>query len=161
MECSLLYKHCCNRSTSLVKLSLDDDTSCLSVRICLELKHICCEKYHLKEIVDTFLSMCRYRAEYCRTAPVLWDELILCKLLLNSLYIGAFLINLVDRYYDLDSGSLCMVYSLDSLWHNTIIGSYNKYCYICTLCTTHTHCCERLMSRSIKECDGLAIYIYN
>ena len=77
MECSFLYKHCGNRTTALVKLRLDYETSCISVRISLELENLCCEKNHLKEIVDTLLSMCRYRTEYCASAPILRDKLIL------------------------------------------------------------------------------------
>ena len=99
MECSFLYKHCGNRTTAFIKLCLDYETSCVSIRISLELEHLCCEtfvacdsekeakafsdtyiseeKNHLKEIVDTLLSMCRYRTEYCASTPILRDKLIL------------------------------------------------------------------------------------
>ena len=161
MECSFLYKHCGNRTTAFIKLCFNYETSCVSIRISLELEHLCCEKNHLKEIVDTLLSMCRYRTEYCASAPILRDKLILWELLLNLVDIGTWLIYLVDCNDNLNTCCLCMVYCLNSLRHYTIICSNNKDCDISRVCTTHTHCCKCLMSRCIKECDVLAIDWYN
>ena len=54
---------------------------------------------------------------------------------------------MVDRFY--------------CLRHNTIICCYYKNSDICRTCSTHTHCCERLMSWSIQECDLLSVDFYN
>ena len=54
-----------------------------------------------------------------------------------------------------------MVDSLNSLWHDTVICCDNKDCDICRTCSTHTHCCKRLMSRCVQECDFFSIYLYN
>ena len=53
-----------------------------------------------------------------------------------------------------------MVNSFNCLWHYTIICSYNKNSNICSLSTTHSHSCKCFMTRSIKECNKITIYIY-
>ena len=54
-----------------------------------------------------------------------------------------------------------MVNRFYCLRHNTIVCCYYENCDICRACSTHTHCCERLMSRSIQECDLLSVDFYN
>ena len=86
---------------------------------------------HLQKVINTFLCMCRYRTEDCRTAPVLWYELVFHQLLLYTVDIRTFLINFIDCNNDLDASCFRMVDCLYGLWHNTIIGCNYKDCNIC------------------------------
>ena len=152
MKSTFLYKDCCHRTTASVKLCLDNNTSCISVRISFKLMYLCCKKNHLEKFINTFLSMCRYRYKYCRTAPVFCNKTIFCKFLLNFFNICIRLINLIYCYDNFNISCLCMVNSLYCLWHNTIICCYYKNSNICCLCTTHSHSCKCLMTRCIKKC---------
>ena len=131
MQSTLLYQNGCNRTTSLIKLCLDDNTTCLPVLVCLELQDLSGQDDHLQKVINTFLCMCRYRTEDCRTAPVLWYELVFHQLLLYTVDIRTFLINFIDCNNDLDAGCFRMVDCLYGLWHNTIIGCNYKDCNIC------------------------------
>ena len=48
-ESTILYKNCCDRSTTLVKLRLDNSTSCMAVGISLKLLHFSGKKYHFQK----------------------------------------------------------------------------------------------------------------
>ncbi len=130
MKCTLLYKNCGYSTAALIKLCLNNKTTSITVRISFKLKNFCCKKNHLKQGIDTLLSMGRYWNKYSTSTPILRNKLILRKLLLNSVNISIWLIYLVNSYNNLYSSRLCMVNSLNSLWHNTIICSNNKYSYI-------------------------------
>ena len=54
-----------------------------------------------------------------------------------------------------------MIYCLTCLWHNAIICSNNNNYNIGDLGTPGTHCCKCLVTRSVKECDNLAIFKLN
>ncbi len=54
-----------------------------------------------------------------------------------------------------------MVYSFDCLRHYTVVCGYYEYSDICRIRTTHTHGCESLMSRCIKESDLPAVDAYD
>ena len=105
--------------------------------------------------------MCRYRNEDGAAAPVLRNQFVLDKLLFYLLDIGTRLIDLVDRYDDLNTCCLRMVDRLDGLRHNTVICCNNEDCNISGFCTTHTHCGKCLMSRRIEECDLLSVDLYH
>ena len=105
--------------------------------------------------------MCRYRYEDRASAPVFRNQFILGKFLFYSFYICTWFIDLVDCNNDLNACCFCMADCLNSLWHNTIVCSNNKYCDICGVCTTHTHSSECLMSRCIQECDLLSVDLNN
>src|SRR5699024_6092840 len=51
------------------------------------------------------------------------------------------------------------VNSLDCLRHNAVIGCNNQNCNISYLSTTSTHRSKCSVSRGIKECNRLAIYL--
>ena len=53
MKGTLLYQNCCHRSASLVKLCFDHKTSCTSVRICLQLHDLCCQKDCFKQGINS------------------------------------------------------------------------------------------------------------
>ena len=83
--------------------------------------------------------MSRYGYTYCFAAPLFGNELVLCKLLLDFFGVDVGLIHLIDCNDNLDTGSLCVVDSLDSLRHNTVVCGNNENCDISCLCTTSTH----------------------
>ena len=130
MKCTLLNKNGCDCTTALIELSLNDKTSCITVRICFQFQYFGGQKNHLKEIVDTFLRMCRNRTENCTSAPVFRNQFVLGQLLLNLFNICTWLIDLIDGHNDLYAGCLGMVDCLYRLWHNTIVGCDNKDCDI-------------------------------
>ena len=57
VECTFLYKNSCNRSLTFIKLSLDHKTTCGTVRVRFQFHNLCCQKDHLKKILDSFMCM--------------------------------------------------------------------------------------------------------
>ena len=101
--------------------------------------------------------MGRYRYKNSTSTPVFRNQFIFGKFLFYSFHICTWFIDLVDCNNDLNTRCFRMADCLNSLWHNTIICCNNKYCDICGVCTTHTHCSKCFMSRCIQECDLLSI----
>ena len=95
------------------------------------------------------MGMCGNRHEDGAAAPVLGNQLILAHLLLYTVHIGAGLIDLINRYDDLNTSGLCMVNGLYRLGHYTVIGSNNQDRNIRSLGAAHTHGGKRLMARRI------------
>ena len=54
-----------------------------------------------------------------------------------------------------------MVDSLNCLRHDAVVSCYNDDSHVSHLSTTGTHRRKRLMTRSIKECNPLAISKFN
>ena len=50
-----------------------------------------------------------------------------------------------------------MIYSLYRLRHHSVISCNYKYCNVCCLRTTHTHCCKCLVPGRVKEGYRLAV----
>ena len=103
--------------------------------------------------------MCWYWNKCSRTTPVFCDKFIFCKFLLNLLDISVRLINLINSNDNLNTCCLGMVNSFNCLRHDTVICRNNQNGNICCLCTTHSHGCKRFMTRCIKECNLLSVYI--
>ena len=161
MKSTLLNKNSSNRSFTLIKLSLNNKTSCLTVRIGFELGNLSSKKDHLKKILNSFSCMCGHRNKDGASAPVLRNQFILGKFLFYTLNICTWFIDLIDGNDDLNTCCLCMTDRLYCLRHYTIVCGNDQNCDICSVGTTHTHSCERLMSRCIQECDLLALDIYH
>ena len=161
MERTFLYENCRHGPLSFIELCLDYKTSCRTVRICFKLHHLCCEKDHLKKLRDTFLRMCGNRNKYGASAPVLRNQFILCQLLFHTLDVCARLVDLVDGNNDLYPGCLRVVNRLHSLRHHAVIRCNHQDCDIRGICSTHTHCGKRLMSRSIKECNLFSVDLHH
>ena len=161
MKGSLLYKRCSNNTTSLIKLSLNNNTSCHTLFICLQLKHIRRKHDHLKKIINTLSAVSRNRTKHGGSAPFLRYKLMLHKLLLNLLNIGRRLIYLINSNDYFNPCSLGMIYSLNSLGHNSVIGSNNQYGDICRLGAAHTHGCKCFMTGSIEESDSTSASCLN
>ena len=157
VECSLLYENCCDRTFSFIQLCLDHKTSCRAVRVSLKLHHFRCQEDHLKQLRDPFFCVRGHGDKDRASAPVFRDQLILCQLLFHALDIRAGLIDLVDRHDDLDPCRFRVVDRLHGLRHHAVVRSHYEDRDIRGVCTAHTHCGERLMSRRIQESDLLSI----
>ena len=157
LQCTLLYKNGSYRTAALIQLSLDNKPSCMTSWIGLQLTDLGCQKNHLQQSINTFMCMCRNRYEDGASAPILRNQLVFGKLLLHPLYIGAWLIDLVDGYDNIHSCGLGMADGFHSLRHNAVVCRHNKDRDICSVSSAHTHGRKCLMPRCIQECDLLAV----
>ena len=157
VERTVLNKHCCNRSSALVKTSLDYSALCGSVGVSLKLLHLGNEKHHFEQVVKTFLCLCRNGNTRCVAAPFFGNKLMFCELLFYCLGICTGFIHLVDCYDYGNSSRLCVVDSLNSLGHNSVVSRNNEDCNIRYLRTSCSHCCERLVSGGVEECNRLVV----
>ena len=160
MQRTFLYQHRRNRALSFIQLRLDDKASRFSVRICLQLRHLCRQKDHLKQRVKPLVRMCGNRHKYGASAPILGDQPVLGQFLLYAVTIRAWLIDLVDRNNNFGTRRFCVADRLDRLRHNAVIRRYHKDCDIGRIGAAHTHCRERLVSRSIQEGNLLSVNGY-
>ena len=105
--------------------------------------------------------MCGYRNENSAAPPVFRDQLIFSQFLFYLVNVCTWLIDLIDSNNDLYTSCFCMIDSLYSLWHNTIICCYYQDSNISRLGTSHTHSGKCLMSRCIKEGDFSSVDLNN
>ena len=158
-QSTVLYKHRCNISTTLVECRFDNSTLCALVRICLQVEKLSLEEYLLKQFVKVKTLLCRYILTLVLTTPILNKVVHICQLLLNALNISCRLINLIDCKYHRYTRCLCVVDSLDSLRHHAVIGCNDNNSHIGNLCTTSTHSGKCLVTRGVKEGNLLTIQL--
>ena len=149
MQGTLLYQYGSHRTASLIQLCLDDQTSCLSLGVRLQLHDVCGQQDHVKQLVNTLAAFCGYRCKYGASAPILGDQLILCQLLLYTVNVCRGLIDLVHCYDDLHTRCLCMVDRLYGLGHYAVVRCYYQDSNIGRIGTTHTHGGKCFVSGSI------------
>ena len=94
-------------------------------------------------------------------APVLDEDVHLRELLANLLRLCARLVYLVDGEHHRDACRLCVVYGLDCLWHDRVIGCDDNNREVGQLGTTCTHGCEGLMSRGVEEGNPASVMEYH
>ena len=160
MQCTFLYQYGCYRTTPLIQLGLDHQTSCPALRICFQFQHVCGKQDHFQQVVNAFAGLCGNRNEDRRTAPVFCNQFVLGQFLFYSVDICARLIDLVDCNDDLDAGCLCMVDRFYGLRHNTVIRCDYQDRDIRGVCATHTHGSKCFVSRRIQEGDHTIVYLY-
>src|SRR5659263_642520 len=84
--------------------------------------------------------------------PFFRNNTMLGQFKLNFFKICTWFIHFVNSDYNLGVSCLCMIDSLDCLWHNAVICCNNKDCNISNLGSTCTHSRESFVTGSIKEC---------
>ena len=157
MQRTFLYKNSSNRTFSFVKLRLDNQTTCFSLRVGFQFAYLGSQQDHLQQFLDTLVSLCGHRDENSASSPVFRDQFVLGKFLFYSLDVGTRFIYFVDRNNDLNTCCFCMVDCFYRLRHYTIVCCNYQNSDIGGVCSTHTHSGECLMSRSIQECDLLSL----
>ena len=151
MKCSLLDQYVCHRAFSLVQLCLQNKSSCLAVRICLQLQNIRSKKDHIQQAINALSGFCGNRNEDCASSPVFRNQSVFGQLLFYTVHICARLINFVYRYNNLDARRFGMVNRLNGLGHHAVIGSHNKNRDIRGFRAAHTHGGKCLVPRCIQE----------
>src|SRR5690554_1099953 len=82
---------------------------------------------------------------------------MLRQLLTHSLRFRARLVNLIHSNDDWHLSGFCMVDSLNSLRHHTIVSCHYKNSNIGNLSASSAHCCKGLMTRGIDKGDLPAV----
>ena len=159
-ESTRLNQYSSYRTTALVQLCLDNNTTSLTLWISLQLLHLSNQQYHFQQIADTNILLGRNLYHNGISAVFLWYQTMLHQLVLNISWISTWLINLVDSNNNRYTSILGMVNSLYSLWHNTIISSNYQNGNICYLSTTSTHSSKCFMTWGIQEDNLLALTLY-
>ena len=140
-----------NISTSLVERRLNDGTCCTTVRISLQIKHISLEEHLVEQIVNTDTLLGTDFLALILTTPLLNEQVHVSQVLTDTVWVGTWLINLVDSEYHWYTGSLRMSDSLLGSWHHRVIGCDDDDGDIGSLGTTGTHGGKRFVTWSIQE----------
>ena len=156
---SLLYQHIGNGTSAAVQLRLQNQSSCKTVRVRLQLHDICLQKDGIQKVLHADAGLCRDIDKFSLSAPVSRNQLILRKLLLDAGRICLRLIHLIDRNDDFNACCLCMIDCLHGLRHHAVIRCNNQNRNIRRLGTAQTHRRKRLMSGRIQEGNLPAVHI--
>ena len=157
MERTILHEHSSHIATTFVERRLDDRALGTAVWIGFEFEHLGFEKHFLKEFEHAFTLLSRDMLALVRTTPILYEDIHVGELLLDLIWVSTWFIALVDSENHWHTSCLRVVDSLDSLWHDRIVGSHNDNRNIRHLRTAGTHGSKRLVTRSIEESDVLTI----
>ena len=151
MDRSVLDKDCREISAALVERGLDYGTYTKSLRVCLQVHEVSFQKHFLQKLVHVETLLCGNFLALVFSTPVLHKDIHLSQLLTDFLRLCARLVYLVDGEYHRDSGSLRMVDGLHCLRHHGVVSRNDDDRKVGKLCTTGTHRCKCLMTRSIEE----------
>ena len=153
-----LNEHGCNRTTSLVEVRFDRDTTGRSIRVRLEGKRrIRSQEDRFKELTDTGAFLRRNVDEHDIAAVILSNEPIFGQLTTDLIRGGAFLIDLVDRDHDRHVRCLSVVDRLNGLGHHAVIGSDHEDRNVGDLRATGAHRGEGLVTGSVDESNRTSL----
>ena len=151
MQGTLLDQDVGDGAAALIQLGFEDEASGQTFGIGLKFQDIRCQQNGLQQVFNAFAGLGGYRNEFCRSAPVCGDQLVVGHFLFDLFNIGVGLIDLVDSNDDLNAGCLCMVDGLNGLRHDAVVRRYDKDRDIGGCRAAQTHGRERLMSGRIQE----------
>ena len=138
-------------STSFVERRLDDSTCGTTVRVSLQVEHISLKEHLVKQIVNTDTLLGTDFLTLVLTTPLLNEQVHVSQVLTNTVWVGTWLINLVDGEYHWHTCSLSMGDSLLGSRHHRVVGCDDDDGDIGGLSTTGTHGGKRLVTWSIQE----------
>ena len=151
---SSLHDHRSDRTAPLVALGLDHRADSTSGRISLVITEVGNEKHHIQEIVKPSTCSCRDGDEGYITAIIFDNDIGFCKFGFDSIGIGIWLVNLVERDDDRHISGARMADRFLRLRHHTVVRSDHNDRDICHARTASAHRRKRLMARGVKEEDG-------
>src|SRR5208337_1698686 len=159
-ERPFLNQDCGNRPPALVQLGLDDSAPGHLVRVGLEFKQFGLEEHHFEQFLDPNPLFGRYFNHCGVSTPFFRNESLLGEFTLDSFYVG---VGLVDFVYGHNNRYLCgfgVIYGLDRLLHDAVIGRYHQDDCIGNFGAPCAHGCKSLMARSIQKYDITLIQPY-
>ena len=116
-----------NGSAAGIQLGFDDGTLCHTVGVGSQFHGIGNQQDHLQQVIQSLAGLGGNGDTDGIAAPLLGNQFIFGKLLLDTLGIGFRLIHLIDGD---DNGNACllgMVDRLDRLGHDAVIGGNDQY----------------------------------
>ena len=150
-------KHGGNITTPLVEGGLNNTTGSLTVGVGFEIEHLSFEQHLLHEFGHAHTFLGTDILTLILTAPILNEEVHLCQMFLDLLWVSGRFIYLIDCK---DNGYACghsVVDGFLGLRHDVVVGSNDDDGNVGDLSTTGTHSRESLVTRSIQEGDVAAI----
>ena len=160
LERAFLNQDCGHRPSALVQLGLDDPAPGHFVRVGLEFKQFGLEEHHLEQFLDPDPFFGRYFDHRRASAPFFRNESMLGEFALNSFDVGVGLVDLVDGHNDRDLGGLGVIYCLDRLLHNAVIGRHHQDDDIGNLGAPCAHGCKSFMAGSIEKNDVALVQLH-
>ena len=112
LQGTIRYQYSRNIATTFVKRALDDTSSSLSVRISLQVKHLCFKQHLFKQFINTDTLLGAYLLALVLTAPLLNKQIHVCQILTNLIRISTWFIYLIDSEHHWYVSSLSMSDSL-------------------------------------------------
>ena len=159
MEGAALHQHGRNRATTLLEVRVDHGTGGELGGVGLEVLEVCDQQDHFEQLRDPGLLLGGDGHHDGLPAPILGNEALLGETLLDTVGVGALLIDLVDGDDDRDLRRLHVRNRLDRLRHDAVVGGYHQDSDVGHLGTAGAHGRERLVARGIQEDDAPSLLL--
>ena len=160
MEGAALYQHAGDRTAARVELGLHDGPGGGGVGIGAELFEIGDQQDHLEQVVDPVLGLRGDVGVDRVPSPLLGIEVLLCKFGSDAIWVGALLVDLVDRDQDRHVGRAGVVDRLDGLRHDAVVRGDDDHRDVGHAGAAGAHRGERLMARCVEEGELLAVVLH-
>ena len=156
-EGAVLHEHRGDWAAGGVQLRFNNYRDPGTVGVGLQLRDLGDEVDRLQQVIDAGLLQGRDRDRDHIAAVVFDHKTVLGELLLYAVRISAGKVALVDSNNNWDAGRLGVVYRLDGLRHDAVVGCDDQHSDIRHLCAAGTHRREGRVARRIDEGDHLAV----
>ena len=160
MQRTCLHQQSGYRTSAFIQLGFDYLSFGVAVRICFQFRHLRYQQNHIQQVVDANAFFSRHRYHNGVAAPFFRYQAIVGQFLFDSFWICFRLINFIYSHNNRHLCCLCMVNSLNSLRHHTIICSHYQNGNISNLRTASAHRRKCLMTWCIQECNLLPVGFY-
>src|SRR6202789_1487726 len=118
-----------------------------------QLEHLGLQQDAVDQLIHALSRSRGYRYEYILAAPFLGNHAVLGQLLLDLLRVGFRLVHLVQRNHDRHFGRLRVLYGLDRLRHDAVVGADDQDDDIRDLRTSRAHGRKRRGARRVEKSD--------
>ncbi len=157
---TVLYQHGSDGAAALVQTRFNHHTATRSRRLRLELKDFGLQQNRFEQLLDTGTGLSRDGNEHGVAAPLFRNHVTGCQIVLDTVRISFFLIDLVDRNHDRHTGRLGVLDSLFGLRHHAIVGGNHQDHDVGSLGTTGTHGGKGSVTGGVQEGHHAAIGFY-
>src|SRR3984893_1217291 len=154
-----LHQHGRNRTAALLEVGVDHGAGGQLGRVGLQVLEVRDQEDHLEQLGQSGLLLGRDGAHDGLPTPFLGHEALVGEALLDSVRVGALLIDLVDRHDDRHLRGLRVRNRLDRLRHDAVVGGDDQHGDIGDLRAASAHGGERLVARRVQEDDAPAFLL--
>src|SRR5215467_8177556 len=151
LEGAVLHQDRGDGAAAPLQVGVDDGADCVAVWICLQLQDLARKDDRRQQVVQPLVRSGGYVHALVLAAVVAGDDVLSCQLLVDSVDVCVFAVDLVDSHDDRHRCRPCVLDRLYRLRHHAVVCGDDQYGKVRHLGATSAHRRKSLVARGVDE----------